>query len=381
MYSVEIHQESFPGLKDADYWHAIEGVQQQQLQRTKALRKNLKTIDDLRSQYLSELQSLMGEERWVEYLALREELSLSLQGRLAAESEIMEGKRGSAGGQGRLISDRKQVDELFKEDREAVRELQLRYSELYDQAYRKDRLAMPSDYLIAEPYVARGGQQRLRAPFLWREAYTYVDPPVPSDTKQRVIRTKADHKTGNIRHDSEIHLYDAGNSSHIYIETRIGCAAVFEPHPSVSKIFVKAKYTNMVSCAAWAEWEEWGISSNRQEFTCEAYVRVHQFRLDFPLVGEAVGLEMRDVNQGKTGKLILKTNGTVAIHPPYRSFWLPGDQIETNWVEFEGPWETQSLAIVCGVDICHRADANDYSLFSDLLFNLQLQSIVIEVAP
>lgn len=382
MFTSELYLEPIEGLEEDDYWQTVEDLQRQQLQRTKALRTSLKAIGVLRAQYRSELQELLGDERWKRYLASRAEHSQLTQRRFDENAQPVEDDDKSDLSEVDIILEAKEFDELPQDVREAARKLQSRYFELFSETYRGERLSMPTGYHTLDPHVSRCGQKRFSPPFFTQEIKTHVDPPFLPVTKQRKINATTNIITGELKHDSQIHLYDAGNSSRVYIETRIGFAAPVEPPAGWTKMFVQARFKNIASCAACAQWDEWGISSHRQEFSCEGYIRIHEFRpMPFPLIEEAVGLEMRGASDGKTGRLVLKSNGTIDMYPPFRSFWQPDDQIETNWVEFEGPFKTRLLAIFCGVDICHRDDANDYSLFSDLLFKLQLKSIVVEFAP
>lgn len=383
MFHSEVHLEPIDGLEDEAYWHAIQGLQQFHAQRSVAFQKKTQLIRDLRQNYLQELEMLLGQAKWTAYQRLRENRSRYAQQRFLQDNRETGLAEGSVQNQADAEHDKAQFIQLVQNDLGAIQELQSRYLASLSETYRRDRLTMPESSFASEPYLPRCGQVRLHPPFVERESQTHTDPQSQTNFKNYDVQSRTDITTGELRHFSLVNLYDAGNSSHILVENRLGFAAIIEPPSGWTKMAVKAQFQNNHSCATWAQWDECGKSSYRQEFTCQGYFRVHEFHpLDHPVVGEALGLELAGTNQGNTGSLILQSqNGTIGTDHPFKSFWLPEERVETGWVQFDGPFRTRYLAIFSGVDICHLDEANDTSMYSELLLNLQLQSIAVEFAP
>jgi hypothetical protein len=265
-------------------------------------------------------------------------------------------------------------------DLDRVHQLQRKYSASISKSFQYHLRAVERGQVVSKPGAPLGNTIYLCNPFPLREVHHDVDPRNETTTKRYHVREITDITLGDLKHESSIHIYYAGDSTHRYIESRLGFGHVVEAPSGWTRLYVKAKYTNHHSCATWARWDECGTSHYRQEFACRGYLRVQEFwPYSYPLIGEATGLELRGTNQGNTGNLVLEPNGTIASVPPVHNFWSPGEALETDWVQFEGPSQTSRyLVIWSGLDCSHLDYANDYSLYSDLLFDLNLQWIMVQ---
>jgi hypothetical protein len=383
MYHSEVHMEPIEGLEDEAYWYAFNSLQQYHVQRAAAFQKNMTLIKELRENYLQEFQMLLGQEKWAAYQLLREIRNSSAQQRFLNDIRETAPTTGPGENQDESVHDKVQFHQLIQKELGAIQDLQNQYLASLSDAHRRDRLTMPESSSATEPYLNHSNQVRwLCPPFPGSESQTHSDPQYHTNLKNFDVKSRLNLQTGDLQHFSLINLYDAGNSSHIHVENRLGFAAIIEPPSGWTKMYVMAEYQNSHSCATWAQWDECGISSYRQEFTCQGYLRVHEFRpWDHPLIGEALGLELRGTNQGHIGSLILKSNnGTIGSDRPFKNFWLPEERLQTKWIQFDGPFKTKYLAIFSGVDICHLDDANDTSMYSEFLLNLRLRNIAVKFA-
>jgi hypothetical protein len=379
MYHSEIHLEPFEGLPDEALWPAIEDLHQRQRQRAAAFRRCCASINRLEEEYLQDLQNLLGEEKWAVYSKLREQTSLNAQRMFAEGPEPPESLEKLTETQVNAVREAARFLDQMQDDLGAVRKLQDKYAGLMSKASLRHRRGGGQGQVDREPGVPRGKIIHLYSPFAASEYDYEEDPRSWSSTKWSEGDYGMDVTLGNLKHWSLINLYDAGDSSHRTVQQHLGFAAVVEPPSGWTGMRVMAQYVNNHSCATWAHWDECGTSGYRQEFTCEGYLRVHEFLpFEYPLLGKASGLELRGTNQGSTGHLVLGSNGTIARIPPVHAFWEAGETVETAWLNVEGPSHARWLAIHCGLDCRHHVYGNDTSLYSDVLFDLKLQYIKVQ---
>ena len=378
MYYSENYLEPFEDLPAEAYWRAIEDLHEHRRQRAAAFRRSLVSIQKLREKYLQNLYTLLGQEKQARYLKLIEQRSRNVQRLTSGKPIELKPPEQLTAKQVDTVREMVRFLEQVQNDFKGVRKLQRKYSSLISKAYQRHRRTVSRGQVVTARKLKRRNAIHLYSPFPDWEVDYNIDTTKPYEWHD--VKARIDQAEGNLKHESFINIYLAGDSSHTYIENRLGFGTLVEAPSGWTEMHVKARYVNNHSCATWAQWDECGFSDYRQEFSCRGYIRVHGFYpFDNPLLKEENGLELRGASQGQTGNWILQSNGTIASVPPIYKFWEPGEVVETDLVLFQGPFHPfRYLIIWSGLDCSHLDDANDYSVYSDLMFDLRLQSIQVQ---
>ena len=378
MHYSENYLKPVEDLPDEAHWRAIEYLHEFRRRRAAAFRRSFVSIRRLREKYRQDLYTLLGEEKQARYLKLIKQRSRNVQPLITGKSQALKAPERLTTKQINMIREAVQFQEQVQNDLKRVRKLQRKYAALITKAYQGHRRTVAGGEVVSARKLKRRSAIYLYAPYPDREVDYNIDTTKPYDWHD--VKARTDQAEGNLKHVSNINIYDASDSSHTYIENRLGFGALVEAPSGWTEMYVKARYVNNHSCATWAHWDECGFSDYRQQFSCRGYIRVHGFYpFEHPLLREENGLELRGENQGKTGNLVLQPNGTIAVVPPVHVFWEPDEVVETHPVLFQGPFPPfRYLIIWSGLDCSHLVDANDYSTLSDLLFDLRLQSIQVQ---
>ena len=380
MHYSETHFEPLVGFPAEARWRLIEALHDHRRRRAKSLRRRAVSIERLQENYLHDLRDLLGEDKFGAYQKFRKKRRREMQKRRTSRASATTTLTAS---QVKRIRKAVRFIRDADIDREKLRKLGRKYLR---KAARINRVSQGREIETSGKKKSVKKSRRrttwLQPPFLEREVEYDINTTEAHELSN--VTANISIAEGTLRHESHIEMYfPDGWFNKTCIDNRLGFAAIIEAPPGWTSMNVKAQFTNNHSCSMWAQWDECGLSDYRQDFTCQAYLRLHGFwPFENPLLREENGLELVGTSHGGTGELVLQSpgfgEGTIEAIPPVHSFWAPGETLETAWTRFDGPSTFTYLTIWAGIDCSHRAFADDYSLFSELLVNLRLKSIQVE---
>jgi hypothetical protein len=372
MHHSEFHIERIKELPDEVYLHTLGDIHKQQEIRLKAEIKHQKEIKRINDEYQNEIHSLIGKENLPVYQRLNKRRMKDMS---HLRKNISKSRDGLIKFENKRLYYVEEARKLLKKsgiDENKLRAVQKAHSEKIENAF-SNRISLMGRIPKPQPRELKSEWVELKAPFHDYEIDT-IEARSTKGPDSFDYNVECDNVTGRMKHESWIHVRDAGDSEDVDIKTIAWVGKLVRMPPGCSSLTVLASFNNIRSFARGYYTEEWGFFKDCLICSCTvAAVRVVRI---WPVGGstDTIYPQIEGVNGG-VGRIMI---WEMMPHAWDFDFWESGEQIYADPAPFPGPYNGGDyIAVWVGLWSGNYACLNDYGVTHELTYQLKLDGIFV----
>ncbi|MFX0199592.1 MAG: hypothetical protein ACFFCW_26010 [Candidatus Hodarchaeota archaeon] len=372
MYHSEFHLERIREVPDDEvYWHELEDLETQRMNRFKDTREYDKELKLLRQEYLDKLYSLIGEKILPRYLKLHERRIKNMRAMKKKVPKTIEGlQKLKAKRQHNL----EESEKLIKRSGVDVNRIEALRKEFQEKviALFLEKIGRTEEVPGQAPARLRRGRQYvyLKPPYQDRVVEVYHNSTQGSKSYDHTI--EYGQETGRIKHDSHIHISESGDDEYAYVNSLVKFDKILQVPQDCNSLNVIACFEAAQSYHKYWAWRECYFSS---------WLIIHSVFAEINV--------KRVLPIGSTKKKVSKIDGvsqpTFILNSVFGTLesdefniWEKGEPVQTESIKFDGPYKHgEFLGVWGGIEVHNVVDVSDAIVISDVRHEHKMYRIFV----